>query len=238
MINILLLEDELLLAEDLKQKLEHLNYNLSLIATSGEEVIAFVNKSIPDIAILDIEVAGEMDGLEVGSYLKKRFDMPIIYLTQFKDLQTFDKAKVIQPNFYLTKPVNIFDLVRAIELIIAQNAISKMPEQQGYLNPKALYLRSGEQSFDKVTIDEIFYLKASGAYTEVHTASKKYIFSENLSHFERNLNVPQLIRIHRSWIVNRDKVDRIEDSNLVINNERVTVGKTYKNAVKKHFKMI
>ena len=238
MVSIILLEDELILAEDLKQKLESLNYNVIGIATSGEEAIALVNKKMPDLALLDINVRGEMDGLEVGSYFKKAFGLPIIYLTQFTDLQTFERAKMVSPNSYLTKPVNIWDLVRAIELSIASASVANLAGDHGYLLPKAFYLRNSEQSFEKVPVESILFLKASGSYTEIFTTEKKFMFSDNLSYFAKKLLVPGLIRVHRSWIINVDKVDRIEETNLVINDHKIPVGKTYKNVLKRYFTLI
>ena len=122
-IHILLLEDELLLAQDLKSKLEELGYGISHVR-SGEATLKQLKKEIPDLAILDIEIDGEMDGLEIGSYIRKTYNLPILYVTQFKDLQTFKRAKKSKPISYLTKPVNLWDLVRAIELSLEHTAIS------------------------------------------------------------------------------------------------------------------
>lgn len=238
MISIYILEDELLLAEDLKSKLENLSYKVIGIGTSGADAIGFINKTIPDIALLDIDIEGEMDGIEVGSYLKKAFNVPVIYLTQFKDLQTFDKAKVVGPSSYLTKPVNIWDLVRAIELSITNASIASLPNNRGFLLEKAFYLRSNQQTFEKVATDQILYLKASGAYTEIITINRTFLFSDNLSYFERRLLSLKLLRVHRSWIVNIDKVDRIEDMSLIVRDTVIPTGKTYRKLIRDHFRMI
>jgi len=236
-ISILLLEDELLLAKDLKGELEELGYVVTHVR-SGEETLKKLTKSTPDLAILDIEIEGEMDGLEIGSYIKNTYSLPIIYLTQFKDLQTFKKAKRSRPTSYLTKPVNLWDLTRAIELSLEHTAISYNQESENYLLPRAIYLKSGEQSFDKVTIENIYYLKAAGAYTEIHTTAKHFLFSDNISYYEKRLIAPQLIRVHRSWMVNINKVDKIEENNLVINGEKIPIGKTYKKSVLSAFTFI
>ena len=176
--------------------------------------------------------------MEVGSYFKKAFGLPIIYLTQFTDLQTFEKAKMVSPSSYLTKPVNILDLVRAIELSIARASVSNLPDNHGYILPKAFYLRNSEQSFEKVPIENILYLKASGAYTEIFTTKKKFTFSDNLSYFAKKLISPQLVRVHRSWVVNVEKVERIEETIMIIANQKIPVGKTYRDILKRYFKLI
>lgn len=237
-VTILILEDELLLAEELKAKLHELKYEVVACVQSGEEALASTRRLMPDLAILDIEVDGEMDGLEVGAYIKKSLGIPIIYLTQFKDIKTFDRAKKVQPNSYLTKPVNLWDLVRAIELCIVQDSMAIAADKGEYFLSKALFLKSSDQTFEKVAIEDIFFFKASGSYTEIFTASKKFTFSENISHFDRKLLIPQLVRVHRSWIVNLDKVERIEEMALIINNERIPIGKTYKKATMSYFNTI
>ena len=238
MINVLIVEDEIILARDLKGKLENLGYHVTGIAMTGYEAIQFANKNIPDVAIMDIDLQGEMDGFDVGSYFKKTYQLPVIYLTQFKDLETFEKAKRIKADSYLTKPVNIWDLVRAIELSISRNSLVQNSNDGEYLLQKAFYLRSTDHSFEKVPLKDILYLKASGAYTEIYTLKKKFTFSENMSFFERKLVAPQLLRVHRSWIINLDGVERIEDGMLVVNETKIPVGKTYKKNVMVHFQII
>lgn len=232
------MEDELLLGNDLKGKLEDLGYQVTGISTSGEETLQNIKAEIPDIAVLDIEVKGEMNGLEVGSYIKNTYGIPIIYLTQFKDLDTFQKAKKNKPISYLTKPVNTWDLVRAIELSIEHSAIANTRGKASFILSNAIYLKSGEQTFEKVLVDDINYLKASGAYTEIYTTKKTFLFSDNISYFEKKLLLKQLLRVHRSWIVNVEKVDRIEDNSLIINEEKITIGKTYRKSVLTRFKLI
>ena len=232
-----MLEDELLLASDLKGKLEELGYAIVHVR-SGEETFSALRKELPDLAILDIEVEGEMNGLEIGSYIKKTYNLPILYLTQFKDLQTFKLAKKIKPFSYLTKPVTLWDLVRTIELSLEHAAISVDEENKNYVLPKALYLKSSEQSFERVSIDEILYLKADGSYTEIFTSQKRFLFSENISFYEKKLIAPQLLRVHRSWIVNLEKIDRIEEKNLLVNEQKVPIGKTYRKEVLRRFTLI
>ena len=236
-IKILVLEDELLLAKDLQGKLEDFGYHVEHVR-SGEETLKAFQKDIPDLAVLDIEVEGEMDGLEIGSYITNTYGTPIIYLTQFKDLQTFQKAKKAKPVSYLTKPVNLWDLIRAIELSLEHAAIATNVEEKNYVLSKAIYLKSEEQHFEKVSIDDIYYLKAAGAYTEIHTTTKTFIFSDNISYFEKKLMAPQLMRVHRSWMINVNRVDSIDKSNLVVHDEKIPVGKSYKKTVQATFKLI
>jgi len=239
-LKILVVEDELLIAEDLKSKLQRLNYDVLEVLPSGEETLTYLKKEVPDVAVLDIDLQGEMNGMELGGYLRKTYGIQIIYLTQFNDVQTFERAKASKPSAYLTKPVNIWDLVRAIELSIANDAIAtqKQPEGPSYLLQQALYLKNRDQQFERVEVKDILFLKASGAYTEVHIDGKKFLFSDNLSHFEKALTYPHLVRVHRSWIINIERVKLIDEMFLFIGEEKIPVGKTYKKLVKQYFKMI
>lgn len=237
-VTILLLEDDLLLAKELQFKLEELGYEIVASVQSGEDALINARRLLPDLAILDIEVDGEMDGLEAGAYIRKSLGIPIIYVTQFSDVNTFDKAKRAHPNSYLTKPINLWDLVRSIELSITHDSLAISSQKNEYFLSKALFLKSTEQTFEKVDIEDILFFKASGSYTEIHTSIRTFVFSENISYFDKKLKIPQLVRVHRSWIVNLEKIKRIEDMALIIQEKRIPIGKTYKKATMSYFNTI
>ncbi|MBN2102891.1 PAS domain S-box protein [bacterium] len=104
--SILIVEDEVIIAYDLQQKLQTLGYQVPDICTSGEEAIESTNKHLPDLILMDIRLHGNMSGIEAVEQIQKQHDMPIIYLTAHTDTSTLEKAKHTRPEGYLVKPID------------------------------------------------------------------------------------------------------------------------------------
>ncbi|RQV96036.1 response regulator, partial [bacterium] len=104
--SILLVEDEQIVASDLKMTLEQLGYTVPVICKSGEEALAVVPEIMPDMALVDIILAGQMDGIETAEQIRKKYDIPFIYLTAHTDQNTIERAKITEPFGYIIKPFN------------------------------------------------------------------------------------------------------------------------------------
>jgi CheY-like chemotaxis protein len=97
-IKILIVEDEQLVADDLRETLEHLGYNVPALVASGEEAISIAETLQPDLVLMDIRLEGEMDGIEASLEIQSRFNLPVVYLTANADRATLERAKISQPN--------------------------------------------------------------------------------------------------------------------------------------------
>lgn len=113
---VLLVEDEAIARLDIKAALEKVGYSIVGFAESGEEAVRLADELNPDIVLMDIQLQGEMDGVEAANEITRRFDLPVIYLTGFVDDETLRWAKVTGPYGYLLKPVNHNELHPAIEV--------------------------------------------------------------------------------------------------------------------------
>lgn len=101
---VLIVEDEMITAEDLKEILQDAGYVVCSIIPSGEEAVAKAPSLRPDIVLMDIGLAGEMDGAEAAARITSIFPVPVVFLTAFCDANTLDRAKKVNPHGYLTKP--------------------------------------------------------------------------------------------------------------------------------------
>src|SRR5579859_5327932 len=101
---ILIVEDERVTAEDLRDILTDLGYFVTATVSNGADAIAQVEQNPPDIALMDIRIQGEMDGTEAALILRERFNVPVIYLTAHADSETVGRAKDAGPLGYVTKP--------------------------------------------------------------------------------------------------------------------------------------
>ena len=128
-IKILIVEDEPIIAADLRNQLNKLDYLVSSILESGEEAIDFVREKQPDVILMDIQLAGEMDGIEAAMEISKSHSIPIIFLTSNVDPTTFKRAQSANPNSFLSKPFRITDLIHSIELALSEKVEMNSSEE-------------------------------------------------------------------------------------------------------------
>ena len=103
-IQILVVEDERIVADDIKMSLQRLGYDVSGMTSSGEEAVKKAEEINPDLVLMDIVLEGKMDGVESASIIRYRFDIPVVYLTAYSDKKTLERAKVTEPFGYILKP--------------------------------------------------------------------------------------------------------------------------------------
>lgn len=120
-VNILIVEDELIVAEDLKRTLESLQYHVSGIISSGEQVLQSIDKLDPNLIMMDIRLSKEMDGIEAAELVKENYNIPIIFLTAHAEDDTLERAKKTSPYGYIIKPFNTRELHSVIEMAVYKN---------------------------------------------------------------------------------------------------------------------
>ncbi len=120
--SVLIVEDEGLIALHLSEILEKSGYRVTGIAYSGEMVLRdFEKLPLPDIILMDIALAGAIDGIETARQIRRRHDIPVIFLTAYSSRNRIDEAAVVSPYGYLTKPVMSDDLFAAIRSALDRN---------------------------------------------------------------------------------------------------------------------
>jgi DNA-binding LytR/AlgR family response regulator len=245
---ILIVEDKSVIAESLAASLENAGYSISGKAMSGEEALALVEQEIPDVVLMDIHLAGKLDGIQTVERLNQKQSIPIIYLTDFHDDVTINRAKHTHPAAYLLKPYQEKDLLIAIEIAFfnASNGNEAIPGKKEKITDTIFplsdrFFLKEKDLLVRVDISDIFWIKADRAYYEIKTAQKNYIQVGNLNLFNKKFNHPMLVRVHRSYIVNLDKVTGIKGNILLIaeaNDEEIPIGETYHEEVNKRIQRI
>jgi CheY-like chemotaxis protein len=114
-VKILVVDDEVLVARDLKQRLEALGYEVPAFAISGEEAVKIADQIEPNLIFMDVRLGGSMDGIEAARLIRKQRDIPVIYLTAYSDQATLDRAKPTHPYGYVIKPFQDKNLKITIE---------------------------------------------------------------------------------------------------------------------------
>ncbi len=129
-LSILIVEDEAIVAADLAGKLRQLGYEVVGIAAQGEEAIAQVQRLGPQLVLMDIQLAGPMDGIEAAEAIRRRHDVPVIYLTAHSDAATLARAKLTGPFGYILKPFEERELATQIELALYKHQTDRQLREQ------------------------------------------------------------------------------------------------------------
>jgi len=122
-INILLVEDEQIVAKYIEKQLAGAGYRVLASITKGEEAVEKVRSLKPDVVLMDIKLIGGMDGIEAADIIRKNYQTPVIFLTSLTDDESFQRAKIAEPLGYLVKPIDIKEFNRVVDMALYKHKI-------------------------------------------------------------------------------------------------------------------
>ncbi|MBN8703829.1 MAG: response regulator [Bacteroidetes bacterium] len=229
-IKILIVEDELIIAEDIKVILETLGYETTGIACNYIEAETLLKEKKPDIVLVDINLGNSKDGIELAEYINYTYNIPLIFVTSNADPLTLEKAKKVNSHGYLLKPFTKEDLYASIEIGISNF------QNQSSANSKikdAIFIRENNL-FVKVLLQDILWLKSDGNYTEIITVNKQYLARGTVKITQQELD-SRFLRVHKSFVININRIDALAFAHVVINKQEIPIGKQYKNELMSRF---
>lgn len=228
-VKILVVEDEIIIADNICDILENLGYEVLEPAINYTEAIETIENDKPDLAILDIQLAGKKDGVDLAWTIKEEYDIPFIFLTSNADPKTIEKAKKADPPAYLVKPFNKDDLYTSIEIALYNfSKKSKDAEEEHAIVKDALFFKI-KNVFHKIKFADILYLKSDHVYVEVHNSKgKHFVHRGSLSNLIEKMP-SNFFRTHRSYLVNLDFLESINNQNVIIEGLEIPIGKNYRN---------
>ena len=115
---ILIVEDEYITAEDIKEKLKSVGYKVIGIASTYNKVLELIDNNMPDLVLMDIKIKGDKNGIETANYVRRHYDIPIIFLTAFSDKKLIEQVKNTEPYGYIIKPFTKEGLYSNIEIAL------------------------------------------------------------------------------------------------------------------------
>lgn len=131
--NLLVVEDEFIIAQNLRNQLTDLGYAVLDVVSSGERAFQSIEKQQPDLVLMDIVLNGPLDGIETASRIRSQYGVPVIYITAFADKELFERAKITEPYGYLLKPFEERELQANIEMSLykskMENALKNSEER-------------------------------------------------------------------------------------------------------------
>jgi DNA-binding LytR/AlgR family response regulator len=237
-VNILVVEDESIVRKDIERSLIKLGYNVVAQADNGEKALELARSTKPDLALLDIMLKGEMTGIDTAEALKQEMDIPVVYLTAYADEATLGKAKVTEPHGYILKPFKEIDLHTTIEMAIHKHKKEmEVRVENELLRSLTNYKASAEYLFVKnqsklikINTSDVYFVEALKDYVQVVTRDHRYTIHSTMKDIERKMPKKFFQRIHRSFIVNMDKISSIVGGGIIVSdlNKEIPVGGNYR----------
>ena len=222
---ILIVEDEMIIGANISLQLTSLGYEVSGIVPRGEEALVHIRQNKPDIILLDIQLKGNIDGVQTAQLMQKEFDIPIIYLTANADDANFNRAKATNPHAFISKPFKKLDLKHAIELVMNRQQPQTEPiplDDSPFVLDDSIFVRHQEKMV-KVSIADILYIEADRNYSRIFAKGKEYVLVMTLKEIDEKLPPQHFLRVHRSFIVNISQIEEIATTHVIIARKAIPV---------------
>lgn len=237
-IKILVVEDEIIIADNICETLSDLGYDALEPAISYSQAMEILETEKPDIAILDIQLSGKKDGVDIAWKIKEDYNIPFVFLTSNSDINTIDRVKKLDPPAFLVKPFNKEELFASIEIAL-HNFVKSDINQESEINliiKDSIFVKT-KSAFEKIKFDDILFLKSDHVYIEIITKSNKvFVVRASMTSFLEKLP-ENFFRTHRSYIVNLDFLDFFSSSTVKIGDNEIPIGKVYRDELLKKIKI-
>ncbi len=230
-VKILIVEDEMIIGANISLQLSDLRYEVTGIVPRGEEALIHMEQNKPDIVLLDIQLKGELDGIETAKLMQLTNHIPIIYLTANTDENHFNRAKETNPYAFISKPFKKLDLQHAIELTVGriknENNVNQIQEDDcssPYILSDSIFVKRNDKMV-KILIKDIYYFEADRNYCKIYSKTRECLLVMTLKDIGEKLPKEQFLRIHRSYIVNLSHVDEVAGSHVVVLKKAIPLSK-------------
>lgn len=209
---ILIVEDQVLIANYIKNVLADNEITDVKLAFTVEDATEKLNVHTPDVILLDINLHGKDTGIHWAKEFVK--NSQIIFITGQTEKETMLKAFEVNPVTYLTKPVKESDLIAAIELAKMKNKVNYVVVKNG---------------FDEVKVhfEDILFLKSDKNYVDIQLTNKTITIRNTLDNFYKELDNDLFCRVHRSYVVNKAKVTQKKSSSVKINDFELPISRNF-----------
>jgi DNA-binding LytR/AlgR family response regulator len=239
-LNIFIVEDESIVAKDIQNSLTKLGYNVVGFANNGKDAIEKITELMPDLVLMDIMIKGGLTGIEVSEKIKEKMNVPVIFLTAYADEGTLSRAKITEPYGYILKPFKEIDLHSTIEMAVYKHQkdsallkerdfLYSLVENKDEKSKDILFVKSNSRLV-KVYLKDIYFVEALKDYVIINTEFARYTVHSTMKDLDKKLGNVEFVRVHRSFIARLDKIQSIDNQNVVLENEKkiIPVGGSYR----------
>ena len=203
---ILIVEDEVIIALELKSVLENLGYEVTAIVDNGEKAIRKTEEASPDIILMDIRIKGTMDGIETAEIIRNRFQIPVVFSTAYLDDERIERAKITMPFGYVLKPIQERDLRVTIEMALftAQFDRERKETEQALRESEEKYRTLFEMESDALALIDAEtgqLLEVNQTFVEMYGYSKEEALSMTNTQVSAEPEETRKATVHESNII-------------------------------------
>ena len=224
MSRILIIEDELVFATQLKIELEQIGYKVIAVCSTISESTEILNSNEVDAVVIDIQLQGE-SGLEIAGVLRGQ---PVIFITQHDESSIYKQASSIPNSGFIVKPFHIYTLDRELQILISKSKQQLIP-----------FIKDGRSRYI-LEQENIKWIHVNGNYIEIKTTDKNFVFKKSLNQLKQSIDQSKIIQVHRSYMVNKSLITKMNftDNILSLGEDQIPIGKVFKPALIEMFKNI
>jgi DNA-binding LytR/AlgR family response regulator len=241
---VLIVEDNPVISAEIKSILESNNLEVAEVTNDPDTAIQMLKKLKVDMVTLDINLNKSIDGIHLGHIISTEFKVPFIYLTSYNDEATVERALSTNPSGYIVKPFREKDFMITVDLVLANSArktklgiIEKAPPELSPAGEKFYFIKKHNKRY-KISSREICWIEAENNYSFLQTDTDQYTLSLTLKEAVDRFDTGTLLRIHKSYAVNINKIDVISSEFLVVAGKELPIGKNYRPDIKQKLTLI
>jgi two-component system response regulator LytT len=209
---ILIVEDEIIIADYIEELLLEEQFTNVAIANNKETALNKMTAFLPDIILMDINLQGKNEGIELAKV--KNNNATIIFITVQNDLVLMNEALKSNPDAYLTKPIKRLDLLASINLAFYKKQSQIFQFKDGY-------------DIVNLNFSDIRYFVAEGNYVNIYTLTKRFTIRQSLMGVMDKLPTDSFKQTHRSYLVNKNMIEKVTSNTVVINGLDIPLSRTY-----------
>ena len=217
-IKILIVEDEILIADYIREILVEEGYIHISMAHSSVEAREKIATVLPDIILMDINLEGSMEGIDLSK--QKNEDASVIFITGQGDSKTIHEALAVSPESYLSKPIRKVELLTALRIVIDKK------------KKKYIFVKEGYDEI-KLILNDIIYIKSDKNYIDIITYDKKISIRTTLHEFCKELPI-FFKQIHRSIIVNTQFIQKVSASEVTVKGIQLPISRKFRKDINVH----
>jgi DNA-binding LytR/AlgR family response regulator len=230
-IKVVIVEDEALIADHIASILESANYQVLEIFDEATPFLTYLESSTPDLVLLDIQLNGNLDGVDIAHEINKLYNFPIVFLTSNTDSKTVERIKRTIPAGFITKPYTPDGLISNLEITLHNYHKTKNVATEAQpLSDNSIFIKDKNELI-KLAYNDISHVQAMDNYAIIYTTAKKYIVPHTLKKLEEDLSPHGFIKTHRSYLINKEKITNVLPNKIKLGIVEIPLAESHRSGV-------